>query len=308
MREQKTIGFSDDTPLTKRSHGYGFTLIELLVVVSVISVLIGILLPALGAARRQVRGVLCMNNQREIVCAVSAYASEHDERFPESMATITQGNSWFWQEPRMMTACQPRPFLAHRSMSFYLHTDIEDARIMSCPSVPRKHPYIQEAWDDGDSWNNPETKFPLDPVYGSYCFYWNYVGHVGHEEPPFRGPRSTLDGGRRSKLLVTDYFGHDHHRSPGAFGSCEQLKGASITPGSEVSSAYWSLAGSNDSAGLGTLNVKLRAGYVDGHVGTFKPSEAVPMKVSITPDGSIPYTMGVGLGPGDFYLPRNALP
>jgi len=34
----------------------------------------------------------------------------------------------------------------------------------------------------------------------------------------------------------------------------------------------------------------------------------VPMKVSMTPDGRVPYTMGVGLGPGDFYLPHNALP
>ncbi len=58
---------------------------------------------------------------------------------------------------------------------------------------------------------------------------------------------------------------------------------------------------------LATLNVNLRAGYADGHVESFKASQVVPMKVSMTSDGSEPYTHE-GLGPGDFYLPRNALP
>lgn len=115
-------------------------------VVSVISILMGILLPALGEARRQARALLGMNNQRQIVAGVSNYAFDHDERFSESMATITQGkNSWFWQEPTMMTACEPRPLQAHRSTSFYLRKYIEDAGVMSCPSVPRKYKYLQEA-------------------------------------------------------------------------------------------------------------------------------------------------------------------
>ena len=268
----------------------------------------GMMLPALGAARRQARALLGASKQRKIVAAVSNYAFDHDESFPESMATITFGDSWNWQEPTMMTATQPRPLRAHRSTSFYLHTYIEDAGVMSCPSAPRKDKHLQEAWDKGDNWNNPDTDFALDPVYGSYCFFWNYVGFLGYDESPFRGPRSALGGRGHSKLLVTDYFGYDHHRSPGAFGSCEKLPGAGITPGTEVSSAYWSRAGSNGNTGLGALNIKLRAGYADGHVETFRASDTVPMKVSTTPDGSVPYPNGVGLGPGDFYLPRSALP
>jgi len=308
MREQKTIGFSDDAPWTKHSQGYGFTLIELLVVISVISVLMGILLPTLGAVRRQARALLGMNNQREIVAAVSNYAHDHDERYPKSMATITQGDSWWWQEPTMMTASQPRPLRTHRSMSFYLHTYIEDADVMSCPSAPREYKYLQQAWDAGDAWNHPDTKYSLDPVLGSYCFFWSYVGHLGHGASPFRGPRNSLGGRGHSNLIMSDYLGYDHHRSPGAYGSCEKLKGGSVTPGTEVSSAYWSRAGSSGDSGLAALNVKLHAGYVDGHVESFKPSETMPMKVSMTPNGSIPYPNGVGLGPGNFYLPHKAQP
>ncbi|UCG55886.1 MAG: hypothetical protein JSU70_13560 [Phycisphaerales bacterium] len=111
---------------------------------------------------------------------------------------------------------------------------------MSCPSVPRKYKYLQQAWDAGDDWDNPETTFPSDPVLGSYCFYWNYMGFLGYDEPPFRGPQNSLGGRVRSTLIVSDYFGYDHHQSPGAYGSCEKLKGGSFTPGTEVSSAYWS--------------------------------------------------------------------
>ncbi|MHC4355476.1 MAG: type II secretion system protein [Planctomycetota bacterium] len=306
--EKSTIGFSGYTPCAKHNQGYGFTLVELLVVVAVISIVMGILLPALGEARRQARALVGMSNQRQIVIGVSEYAFDHDESYPESMATLTFGRySWGWQEPTMITACEPRPLQAHRSTSFYLHKYIEDASVMFCPSVPKKYKYLQKAWDDGDDWDNPETTFTSDPVYGSYCFYWNYVGFLGYDEPPFRGPRNSLGGRGQSRLIVSDYFGYDHHRSPGAYGSCEKLKGGSITPGTEVSSAYWSRIGSNGNIGSNTLDVKLRAGYVDGHVESFKASEAVPMKVSTTSDGSVPYSNGVGIGPGDFYLPRSGL-
>jgi hypothetical protein len=56
---------------------------------------------------------------------------------------------------------------------------------------------------------------------------------------------------------------------------------------------------------LNTIEVQLHAGYTDGHVGSFKPSEVVPMRVSLTSDGSKPYPEGVG--PGIFYLPTTGL-
>jgi len=186
-------------------------------------------------------------------------------------------------------------------MSEYLRSYIPDASIMYCPNVPHKYEYLQKAWDAGDNWDNPNTSYPADPVGGTYCFYWNYIGFLGGRRVVFRGPRGPASSGRYSKLLVSDYFGYNHWRNPGSFSSCELFDGAGITPETWLLSSFWSRKSDADDF----PEIKLRAGYTDGHVETYSASNVVPIKVSITADGTVPYPDGVG--PGVFFLPRNAL-
>ena len=59
-----------------------FTLIELLVVMGIVAVLIGILFPALGMARREGQRVTCASSLRQIAHAIFNYTADNDGHVP----------------------------------------------------------------------------------------------------------------------------------------------------------------------------------------------------------------------------------
>lgn len=287
----------------KVNGGRGISLLEVLVVVGVISILSAILIPGLVKAKRHARRLVGRSNQRQIVHAVTLYAFDHNERFPESVATIGKDSNWNWTEPTMLTGFGGRSKGFHRSMNGYLGSYIQDIDIISCPGAPEKYKSFQEAWEAGDKWDNPETGYVNDALIGNYCFYWNYTGYLEGRSRYFKGPSSTAVRRGESKMVVSDYFGYDHWRSQKAFGSCERFKMAEITPGTVLSSSYWSRG--EERVSLDSITVKLQAGFTDEHVEDYSAKDVVGMRAIIDIRTGEPYPDGIG--PGVFYLPGSAL-
>ncbi len=66
-----------------RQHKHdGFTLIELLIVIAIISLLVGVTLPALSGARASARSGVCLSNLRQMAEGFYLFAGAHDGRLP----------------------------------------------------------------------------------------------------------------------------------------------------------------------------------------------------------------------------------
>lgn len=74
--------------LMEHTNKKAFTLIELLVVIAIIALLLSIIMPALGKAKKYAEEILCKSNLHQYSLATEMYANENNDHMPDPRASL----------------------------------------------------------------------------------------------------------------------------------------------------------------------------------------------------------------------------
>lgn len=138
-----------------------FTLIELLIVLAIIAMLIGILLPALGSARKTARAAVCLNSQRQTAIGMHTYAGDHKEAIIPSynMSDITGANACDGWAPILDRDGYVKAGEQTKATAFYCPETIDLEGLAT--GQTGKDPLLPKGWMD---WPNMRTGSKNSPL------------------------------------------------------------------------------------------------------------------------------------------------
>lgn len=230
-----------------------FTLVELLVVISVISLLMAVLLPALGSARQQGKFVFCLNNLRQMAIAANTYVSSNNDYYPLAYYNKVKDDimyyySWDFISYRDWSTSPPKDFVEPGLL--WQGGTIE--KVHQCP-----------AFKGEDNWF-------ADP-YTGYNYNTSYIGRDETVDlavcpPTCPGIKGSTKATQVKRPSETAVFGDGEMYSEDVAGANKFMRAPFSNPRDASFSDSARAAGAQGYRHLGKTNVA----FCDGHVKSWK--------------------------------------
>ncbi len=211
---------------------FGFTLVELLVVIGIISLLIAILLPALGRAYEHAKMVNCLSNLRQMAISAQMYANLNQGDCPISYYFATDGATtitYCWDLTTIDTPGQPK-----RVVPGLLWHSGDPTKIQQCPSFDGKANWL------------------VDP-YTGYNYNTSYIGHGQFESMASPAKLASIRHSSTTAMFGDGQWGD---------GADKFMRAPFPNPGDQTFFGRWS--GTQGFRHLQKTNV----GFCDGHAET----------------------------------------
>lgn len=170
----------------------GFTLIELLVVITIISILAALLLPVLSKVKQKGQGIYCLNNGRQLLVAMTIYATENSELFPPNPddGNAIPGHNWCSGSAGIGGSAEFNPDILRDPQRSLLSPFLaQSTSAFHCPADKRQGAYQGSDPSMTGRTVSAARTFSMNQAVGTICpGYDSATGHAGKPSLSVNGP------------------------------------------------------------------------------------------------------------------------